>query len=346
MIHDCSPMKILHDYREFPASLRSSLTIGNFDGLHVGHRQILQEMVATAKEAGTCSVLMTFSPHPLQILHPDKAPKLIVDLPEKAERIRALGVDYLLLLKFDQQLASLSGEAFIREILVKFLHVKHVFVGENFVFGHKRSGDVALLKALAPECDYAVRVISPVEVRGTRVSSTWIRELIQSGRISMANRLLGRYYSIRGRVVPGEHLGQKFLLPTLNLQPENEILPGNGVYVTRTCFEGQSYPSVTNIGVRPTVSGTGLTVETHLLHQELSAPPDRLEIQFLHRLRNEQKFPSVEALRLQIARDVQRTDRFFRLLERLHQRDTPGVQAGQQARSGLRRQPPSGQTGS
>jgi riboflavin kinase / FMN adenylyltransferase len=312
-------MKILHDHREFPSSSRSSLTIGNFDGLHLGHGRILQEMAATAKASGTCSVLVTFSPHPLEVLYPAKAPKLILDPEEKIERIRASGVDYLLILKFDRALSLLSGEAFIREILVKSLRIRHVFVGRNFVFGHQRSGNVALLEALSQECDYLVNVISPVEVRGARVSSTWIRELIQSGRISMANRLLGHFYSVRGRIIHGQGFGRKFLFPTLNLQPEGSLLPANGVYVSLACFGGTTFQAVTNVGTRPTVSGTGLAVETHLLHQDLETSPDMMEVQFLHRLRDEHKFPSIDALRVQIAKDVQRASRFFRLLERLQQ---------------------------
>jgi riboflavin kinase/FMN adenylyltransferase len=319
-------MKILHDYRQFPASLRSSLTIGNFDGLHLGHRRILQDMVAKAQHSNTCSVLMTFSPHPLQILRPGKSPQLIVGSEEKIERIRALNLDYLLIVKFDRQLANLSGEAFIRSILVQFLRVRHVFVGQNFVFGHNRSGDVGLLEKLGPECDYSVTIIPPVEVRGTRVSSTWIRQLILSGKISMANRLLGRYYSIRGRIVSGQGLGQKFLFPTLNLEPESEIFPGKGVYVTLASFANKTYRAVTNIGTRPTVSGTCLAIETHLLNLNLDQAPERMEIQVLHRLRDEKKFPSVEALRVQIEKDTQRADRFFRLLDRLRSVEPPETQ--------------------
>jgi riboflavin kinase / FMN adenylyltransferase len=321
-------MKILHHYREFPSSLRSSLTIGNFDGLHLGHRKILRHMVATARAAGTASALMTFSPHPLEILHPGKAPKLILSLEEKIERIRASGVDYLLILKFDRALSLLSGGEFIREILVKHLRVKHVFVGDNFVFGHRRSGNVALLKALSVEYDYTVNVVSAIEVRGTRVSSTWLRELIESGRISMANRLLGRYYHVSGRIVSGQGLGRRLLFPTLNLQPENDIVPGRGVYVTVARFGGASYPAVTNIGTRPTVGGSQLAVETHLLNQNLDQPPLRMELEFLHRLRDEQRFPSVELLKLQIAKDIQRAARFFRLQARLCQAPKPEVTGG------------------
>ena len=316
-------MKILYDARHFPSSQRSSVTIGNFDGLHLGHRRILEDLVRTAQASGTASVVMTFSPHPLQILHPGKAPKLIVPADDKIARIESLGVDYLLLVKFDEELSRLSGESFIREILVGSLRVQHLFVGHNFVFGHKRSGNVALLESLEAEYGYTVHVIPPVAVRGRRVSSTGIRELIRSGRISQANRLLGRYYSLQGRVIPGQGLGRTILFPTLNLEAQNEILPGNGVYATLALFGGKSHPAVTNVGTRPTVSGAGLSVETHVLEYSPEAPPSSLELQFLHRLRNEHRFPSVDELKKQIARDIQRTKRFFGLFKMLRREASP-----------------------
>ena len=313
-------MKILHDYRHFPSSRRSSVTIGNFDGLHLGHRRILEDLVRTAVASSTASVVMTFSPHPLQILHPGKAPKLIIPTEDKLAQIESLGIDYLLLMKFDEALSRLGGEEFIREILMGSLRVQHIFVGHNFAFGYKRSGNVALLEALGREYGYSVHVIPPVAVRGSRVSSTGIRELIRSGRISQANRLLGRYYSLQGRVVSGHGLGRTVLFPTLNLDAQNEILPGNGVYATLALFEGRSHAAVTNVGTRPTVSGTSLSVETHLLEHTPEAPPSNLELQFLHRLRDEQKFPSVDELKKQIANDIQRAKRFFGLLKKLRQR--------------------------
>jgi riboflavin kinase / FMN adenylyltransferase len=167
--------------------------------------------------------------------------------------------------------------------------------------------------------DYTVHVIPPVAVRGSRVSSTGIRDLIRSGRISQANRLLGRYYTLHGRVVRGQELGRTVLFPTLNLEAQNEILPGNGVYVTLAFFEGKTHTAVTNVGTRPTVSGTGVSVETHLLEHTPKAPPATLELKFLHRLRNEHKFPSVNELKKQIAKDIQRSKRFFGLFRRLRQ---------------------------
>jgi len=313
-------MKILHAHRDFPASRRSSVTIGNFDGLHLGHRQILAELVRTAAASDNASVVMTFSPHPLQILQPDKAPGLIVPSSEKFAQIESLGIEYLLLAKFDEELSRLSGQDFVRQILVDSLRAKHILVGHNFVFGHKRSGNVSLLEALGRECDYSVHVVPPVQVRGSRVSSTWIRELIRSGRVSQANRLLGRYYTLQGRTVSGQSLGKTLLFPTLNLEAQNEILPGKGVYATRALFDGKGYPGVTNVGTRPTLSGTNLSVETHLLEYAPETPPVAFQLQFLHRLRDEQQFPSIEALKQQIAKDIQRARRFFGLLERLQRK--------------------------
>ena len=317
-------MEILHAPPKYPPSIRSTVTIGNFDGIHLGHREILINLLKTARQYGSQSVVMTFQPHPMQVLFPPKAPRLITSAEHKRQLIEQFGIDVLLIMTFDHELSLKSGEAFIREILVEALRVKHLFLGENFVFGHHRTGNVALLQNLSRECDYIVHVIPPVEVRGTRVSSTWIRQLIQDGKVSAANRLLGRYYSVHGEVVQGQGLGRKFLFPTLNLDPSSEILPKNGVYVTRTFFGGREYSSVTNIGTRPTVAGIAVVVESHLLDVALDKAPASMEIQFLHRLRDEQKFPSLEALKAQITCDCKRSSRFFSLLEKFRKPQAPG----------------------
>lgn len=308
-------MKTIHDYKDFPASIRTSVTIGNFDGLHMGHREVLKKLVMVARQSGTRSVLVTFTPHPLQILHPEKSPKSILLQADKIERIGKMGIDYLLNLKFDLAFSKMSGESFIREILAGALHAKYILVGQNFVFGHKRSGNFELLERLGHELDYTIEIIKPVSVRGNRVSSTWIRQLIQSGKISMANRLLGSYYRVSGAIIPGDGIGQKYLYPTLNLNPENEILPKIGVYVTQVTIHGKEFPAVTNVGVRPTVSGKTLRIETHLIQHQLNSTPTSMEIAFLHRLREEMKFHSTEALKEQIGKDVRRAIRFFERLE-------------------------------
>ena len=318
-------MKIIRDYRDFPSTLRSTLTIGNFDGLHLGHRRLLRDMVATARQSGTVPVLVTFAPHPLKFLNPSKAPKLLFNLQQKSQQVGDLGVEYILVLRFDEVLSKLSGEEFIRKILVDHLRVMHVFVGREFVFGHHRSGNVSLLKEFGERNDFRVHVVPPVSIRGTRVSSTWLRDLIEKGKMSLANRLMERCYSVAGRVTAGAGLGRTVLFPTLNLKvdSESEILPARGVYVTLANFGGRARPAVTNIGIRPTVGGTQETIETHVLDEVLEYPPDFLEIQFLHRLRNEQKFPSVAALREQIHLDIRRAARFFRLLALIRNRPKP-----------------------
>ncbi len=316
-------MEIVRDTRNYRSPCRTSITIGNFDGIHLGHKKILSELVSTARESETRSMVVTFSPHPLKVLRPEKAPCLITTSKEKLDLIGLSEVDTLIVLKFDQELSQLSGESFVRKILAEKLKVKHMFVGENFVFGYHRSGDVTLLRALSRELDYAVHIVPEVIVRGSRVSSTWIRELIQAGRIGLANRLLGRYYSVSGEIVPGRGLGQKFLFPTLNLKLHNEIIPHSGVYVTLATIDGKQWPSVANVGWRPTVGGRDLTVESHILGTELMETPSHMDLAFLHRLRDEHKFDSLEALKEQIGRDCLRASRFFRLMERVRKTGQP-----------------------
>ncbi len=318
-------MEILYGYKSYRADLGSSLTIGNFDGFHLGHRKILGAMVESARISGTRSVLISFVPHPLQLLMPERVPKAISSLNEKIRLLRESELDVLAILDFNEALSRMSGEGFVKEIVVQAFRTRHVFVGSDFVFGHQRAGNVALLQRLSRELDFRVHISPQVVVRGSRVSSTRIRHLIHSGQISSANRLLGRYFSLTGTVVPGRGLGAKFLFPTLNLSPGDGLIPQPGVYVTQATFDEQVHPSVTNIGWRPTVAGKDLTVETHLIDACLEKPPAKLSLAFLHRLRDEEKFGSLNQLRQQITRDCQRTRRFFRLLTRLGQ---PAAQRG------------------
>ncbi len=310
-------MEIVYDYKSYPADRRSSLTIGNFDGFHLGHRKILSTLVESARKLGTRSVLISFVPHPLQLLMPERAPKAITPLDEKIGLLRESELDLLAILDFNEALSRMSGEDFVKEIVVQAFRAQYVFAGSDFVFGHRRTGNVALLRRLSRELDFRVHTSPQVVVRGSRVSSTRIRDLIHSGRISSANRLLGRYFSLNGTVVPGRGLGKKALFPTLNLYPGDELIPQPGVYVTQATVEEQVHPSVTNIGWRPTVAGKDLTVETHLIDAHLKKTPPKLNLAFLHRLRDEEKFSSLEELRGQITRDCHRTRRFFRLLGRL-----------------------------
>lgn len=308
-------MEIIYDHRSYRSALPSSLTIGNFDGVHLGHRKILNTLVQSARATGTTSILVSFEPHPLQLLMPRKAPILITPLVDKISIINKWDLDILAILDFNKAFSQLTGEQFVEEIILGIFRAKHIFVGNNFIFGHRRSGDVPLLKQLSKTLDFVVHILPQVVVRGSRVSSSRIRNLIQSGQISAANRLLGRYHTLTGTIVPGRGLGQKLLLPTLNILPTTELIPHPGVYVSESIIQSQHYPSVTNVGWAPTVSGKDLIVETHVLDCNLKKSPTKLSVNFLHRLRNEKKFQSIDDLRKQILIDCQRARRFFSLFK-------------------------------
>jgi riboflavin kinase / FMN adenylyltransferase len=313
-----SGMQIIRDLKTFRPFTGTTLTIGNFDGIHLGHRLILREVCQKARRTKTESVVITFNPHPLAVLHPSRAPQLITPFEEKIGLLAETGIDCLLILPFDLDLAHLTGREFVERILVNIAHVKNLYVGKNFHFGHQRSGTVSLLESMGRKYGFEVYSLPEVIIRKERVSSTWIRQLIKAGRLSMANRILGRFYTLHGPVIRGEGVGSRLLLPTLNLHPENDILPKPGVYVSLSCFDQAQYPSVTNIGCRPTLGGQKLTIETHLLNQDLSVPPKRLELALLHRLRDEIKFHSVDELKNQIKRDCHTALRFFRFFMKLH----------------------------
>jgi riboflavin kinase/FMN adenylyltransferase len=229
------------------------------------------------------------------------------------EWFNALGLEAVVVLPFTLDLARLSPEEFVEQILLRDLHVKAVLVGENFRFGHKQAGDVKLLSALGAKHGFDVVIVLPVVYRGEVVSSTIIRREVAEGDVSHAARLLGRPFALTGEVVTGTGTGRRFTFPTLNLAAEQELLPARGVYITGTLLEGEthSYRSVTNIGKRPTFNGSALSVETHLLDTQLAETPKRMEVRFWKRLREEKKFSGPEELRAQIARDIARANQFF-----------------------------------
>ena len=295
-------MEITHGYKSYRSDRRSSLTIGNFDGYHLGHQRILDALVDASRTSGTRSVLISFLPHPLQLLMPEKAPRAITPLEEKIRLLGASRLEVLAILDFDRGPVPSDGRGVrARDHTSGFTGRSRFSVGSDFAFGHRRTGSVALLRKLSLELDFQVRICPQVVVRGSRVSSTRIRELIHAGRISSANRLLGRYFTLTGTVVAGRGLGRESLFPTLNLRPGAELIPRPGVYVTQTTFDRQTHPSVTNVGWRPTVAGRDLTVETHLIDTQLESPPVRLSLAFLHRLRDEEKFESLQQLKAQIS---------------------------------------------
>jgi riboflavin kinase/FMN adenylyltransferase len=304
----------------YSASGRGSvLAIGNFDGLHLGHQAILRAVVQRASEMRSVATALTFDPSPRKVLRPESAPLRLSTNAQRMDWFGFLGLEAAVVLPFTLDLARLSPEDFVRQILVRGLHVRAVLVGENFRFGHQQAGDVSLLRALGERHGFAVEIIPPVAYEGEIVSSTVIRREIAAGNLTHAARLLGRPFALTGEIVPGTGTGRRFTFPTLNLKPDQELLPARGVYVTRTLLAGEtkSRRSVTNVGIRPTFNGSALSIETHLLDFSGEVSAKTMELHFWKRLREEKKFAGPDELRLQIARDIARADAFFTRLRRL-----------------------------
>ena len=308
----------------------SVLTIGNFDGIHLGHQTILRAVVERARKTNAVATALTFDPPPLKVLRPESAPPRLSTNAQRMEWFSVVGLEAAVVLPFTMALAKLSPQEFVEMILVRDLHVRSVLVGENFRFGHKQAGDVHLLRELGRKHGFEVIIVPPVVDYGEVVSSTIVRGKISAGDVTRAGRLLGRPFSLTGEVVGGTGTGRRFTFPTLNLAPEQELLPARGVYITRTQLDGHTrrYRSVTNIGVRPTFNGSALSVETHLLDFQGETTPKRIEVRFWKRLREEKKFSGAEELHAQIARDIAAANRFFSRLRRSRSLRQPTTAGG------------------
>jgi riboflavin kinase / FMN adenylyltransferase len=306
-------MKVVSDLSDAALNEPSVISIGNFDGLHLGHQAILRKVVESARRLRVRPAVLTFAPHPVRVLAPHVAPKLISTLPQKIRLLEAAGVELLFITRFDMEFAALSPGAFIEKYLVEGLRARALCIGSNFTFGHRQAGTIETLKQWREQ--FEVLEVPSVSVRGCVVSSTQIRRRILDGHVSRACRLLGRWFEIEGRIVPGAGRGRNVTVPTLNLQPENELVPPQGVYITRIEIDGGAYlDSITNIGTRPTFGGGAQTIETFVLQGSVAAGATTSRLQFLRRIRDERQFDSPELLRQQIGRDVAAATRFFRRL--------------------------------
>ena len=302
---------------EIPAAFGPcAITIGNFDGVHRGHRQIIERIVAIARANNWKSAVLTFDPHPTKLVAPDRAPRLLTTPEQRARLILEQGIDEVLILPFTSEIAKLTPEEFVRDILVGKLTAREVLVGDNFHFGHRAAGNAATLRDLGQTYGFKADVIGAISFRGRVISSTAIRHLIEAADVSRACRLLGRPYALEGSVVHGEGVGSKQTVPTLNLDTSAEVLPKTGVYVTRTrdANAARDWPSITNVGFRPTFNGHRLTIETFLLTALTGEPPTQISVEFLRFVRDERKFPDPAALKSQILRDVSRAQKYFRRL--------------------------------
>jgi len=309
-------MNVYRSLAEVPADFGpSALTIGNFDGVHFGHRRILRRLRELATERGWKPSVLTFDPHPTRVVAPDRAPLLMTSPDRRAELMQEEGIEQVLILPFTRELAQLSPEEFVTSLLVNRLGVRAVLVGDNFRFGHRQAGNTRVLVELGKKLGFETEIITAVTCRGRRVSSSGLRELIQAGRVSLAARLLEDPYALEGDVVSGRGVGSKQTVPTLNLATTAEVIPARGVYVTRTADRdtGRIWDSITNIGYRPTFGASDqLSIETYLLSPLEGDTPGRIRVEFLWRIRDERKFDTPESLKAQIFKDVRTAQRYFR----------------------------------
>ncbi len=289
-------------------------TIGNFDGMHIGHQQIVRAVVDRARKTQRTSAVITFHPHPLAIVAPDRVPKQILTLSQKEEILRTMAVDALLVIPFTHEFSRWTADRFIQEFLVAALNVAEVHIGSDFCFGAGREGNLEKLRAAGARLGFAVRGVDEIRIRGIRVSSSLLRDAITKGAMRAVALALGRTYFIDGRVVPGRRLGRKIGFPTVNVDPANELHPGGGVYITTSRFESfaRSFESVTNIGVRPTLyENYALTIESHILDFDSNVYGDMVRLYFHQLLRREQQFRSALELNNQIHMDIERSRRYF-----------------------------------
>ncbi|HVT44126.1 MAG TPA: bifunctional riboflavin kinase/FAD synthetase [Thermoanaerobaculia bacterium] len=309
-------MLVLQDpLKETDLPLGCVATIGNFDGMHRGHQEIIRNVVARAAETGSPSAAITFHPHPLSVVAPDRAPRQILTLAQKEEILRGMGLDAMLVIPFSHEFSRWSAERFIQEFLVAALKVREVQIGNDFCFGAGRRGNLAMLEEMGRQLGFTVRGISEIMVRGVRVSSSLVREAIIKGAMNIVRLALGRTYSIEGRVATGRRLGRKIGFPTVNIEPANELFPGSAVYVTTSRFEtfAGSFESVTNIGVRPTLyENYATTIESHILDFDSNVYDDTVRVYFHKLLRRERQFRSALELTNQIRADIEAARRYFR----------------------------------
>lgn len=316
-----SMLKVFRSIEEAADFGPSAITIGNFDGVHCGHRGILRRVRQVADKSGWKAAVLTFDPHPTKLVAPARAPKLMTTPEQRCRLMAEEGIEHCLILPFTKEIAGLSPEEFVSRILVGALDVRAVLVGGNFRFGHRQAGDTKVLQALAERYGFVAEAVPAVALRGETVSSSAIREHVEAGQMGLAWRMLGRPFSLEGAVVKGHGVGSRQTVPTLNLAPEFEVMPASGVYVTRTADldSDRVWDSVTNIGFRPTFGGDDmLSIETFLLGGLKDEAPARIRLEFLRRLRDERKFSSPDELKIQIVRDVGAANGFFRRLTKWH----------------------------
>jgi riboflavin kinase/FMN adenylyltransferase len=292
--------------------------VGNFDGVHRGHQEILASVVREAREKGARALAITFDPHPERFLRPEMAPMLLTPMPVRIGLLASTGIDAVLVLSFNAELAQMRARDFVDQVLVGRLHVDALHEGGNFRFGHRAEGGIAELQTFGAEFGFQVHLHRAVRVHGLEISSSAVRALVAAGDVKRARWMLGRPVTVWSTQARGRGVGSRLLVPTVNLAHYDELLPAIGVYVTRLTIDGHCFQAVTNVGDRPTFEGAGFGVETHILNFEPVEMDENtpLQLEFLMRLRPERAWPSPEALKAQIFKDVARAKRYFKISDR------------------------------
>jgi riboflavin kinase/FMN adenylyltransferase len=305
-------MRLFHGTDNAEIQRPTVLTLGVFDGLHLGHQLIMRTVVERSRVLGAVPTAITFDPHPRAVLHPHTSPPLLQTLDQKVEGFGVLGIEQTIVVRFTKEFAQIQADDFLRDVVMDRLHAREVYLGRGFAFGHNREGNIELLRLVSKDLGFVAGEVPEVGLRGQRVSSSKIRELLAQGKVNLARRMLGRPYGVEGRVERGNERGHRLGFPTANLRPQNRVIPANGVYVTGTLIEGQWRRSVTNVGTRPTFeTASEPSVETFVMNWAGDLYGDVIRVRFLYRLRKEQKFDSLESLRAQITRDVDRAQDYF-----------------------------------
>lgn len=308
-------MKVFEGLDRVRRIQNAHVTIGNFDGLHLGHKSILNTLIERAEENDGSTVVVTFDPHPLQVINPERIKGLLTPLPVKRRLIEQMMIDFLVVLKFDENLKEMEPEEFVRRILVERIGISHLVVGTDFRFGKDSKGDVDLLRSLSKKYKFSFDAVNPVKIDGEKIGSNRIRRMVQDGKLEEVKKYLGRPFSIFGKVLYGAGLGRQIGFPTANLSTyEDQILPKTGVYATEVELNGKYFYSVTNIGSRPTFGFNTLSLETHILDFSDEIYGTELEVIFHKRLRDEQRFSSVDELRKAIENDIHSAREYFKRL--------------------------------
>ncbi len=305
-------MRIFHGTENANILKPTVLTLGVFDGLHLGHQRIMQTVVDRAKLAGAVPTAITFDPHPRAVLHPASAPPLLQTLDQRLANFEVLGIKQAIVIPFTLEFAGQPAQVFLENIVRDRLHAEEVYLGKGFAFGKDRGGNIEMLREASGKLGFVADEVDEVQLRGRRVSSSKIRELLAEGRVNLARRMLGRPYGVEGVIIRGNRRGHTIGFPTANLKPHNRVIPRYGVYATATLIDGTWRKSITNIGVRPTFENDAEpSIESYIFDFDGDLYGDVLRVRFLHRIRDERKFDGIDELKAQIERDSARVRNYF-----------------------------------